>query len=50
MNTATKTQQIETVEAHCDCCSNQASGERSELENEGWYCGRNEQFCPSCNN
>jgi hypothetical protein len=49
MNTATKTQQIETVEAYCDCCASQANGERSELESEGWFLGSREEFCPNCN-
>ena len=38
-----------TITAFCDCCSNSADGTKSELENRGWHCGRNEQFCPDCN-
>jgi hypothetical protein len=49
MNTATKTQQIETVEAHCDICGNQETDDAETLKNEGWYLGRREHFCPTCN-
>jgi hypothetical protein len=49
MNAATKTQQVETVNAFCDVCDCQANGEKTQLENEGWYVGSREQFCPNCN-
>jgi len=39
----------QSISAFCDCCSNQASGTKTSLENSGWYLGRNEQFCPECN-
>jgi hypothetical protein len=49
MNTATKTNKTEAVEAYCDCCSNEARADKLSLENCGWYVGANEQFCPNCN-
>lgn len=39
----------ETIKAFCDCCDNQQNGTKEQLENSGWHCGRNEQFCPECN-
>lgn len=45
--------QVKTYEmkitAFCDCCDNQATGTEKQLKTRGWYCGRNEQFCPNCN-
>lgn len=38
-----------TISAYCDCCDNQATGTKSQLENRGWYCGSREQFCPEHN-
>ena len=37
------------VNAFCDTCDCQARAEKQTLENRGWHLGRNEQFCPECN-
>jgi hypothetical protein len=39
----------ETVKAFCDCCDNAETDNAETLKSEGWYLGRREQFCPSCN-
>ncbi len=49
MNTATKTQQVETVNGFCDICGCQETDNVEVLKSEGWYLGPREQFCPHCN-
>jgi hypothetical protein len=39
----------QTTTAFCDCCPNQSTGTKRQLENSGWFLGRNEEFCPDCN-
>jgi hypothetical protein len=39
----------QTTTAFCDCCPNQGTGTRKELERRGWYLGSREEFCPECN-
>ncbi len=39
---------VKTV-AFCDLCSNNSEASRATLIESGWFLGRNEQFCPSCN-
>jgi hypothetical protein len=43
MNASGENFQITTFEnrisAFCDCCSNQASGTKIELQNQGWFVG-----------
>lgn len=43
----TKPPQI--ILAYCDCCPNQATGTKENLECRGWYLDTNQQFCPRCN-
>jgi hypothetical protein len=38
-----------TISAFCDCCINQASGTKTELENAGWSFGTGSEFCSECN-
>ncbi len=35
--------------AFCDCCDNQSTGTKQQLENRGWEMNANCQFCPECN-
>lgn len=37
------------TEAFCDICGNNASGTEKSLQNQGWFLGSREQFCPMCN-
>lgn len=39
----------QSITAFCDCCDNNQTGTKTQLKNNGWHCGRNEQFCPECN-
>lgn len=38
-----------TITVFCDTCANSESGTKDTLENSGWFCGRNAEFCPTCN-
>lgn len=39
----------QTVNAHCDCCSNQSTGTEDSLRARGWGFGGGSEFCPECN-
>jgi hypothetical protein len=39
----------QTITVFCDCCPNQQSGTKTQLERQGWSIGRNAEFCPNCN-
>lgn len=41
--------EVSLVNAFCDCCPNNARAAASALSASGWFLGRNEQFCPNCN-
>lgn len=35
--------------AFCDCCENQATATKTELNQRGWGFTRGAEFCPDCN-
>lgn len=39
----------QSITAFCDCCPNNQTGTKSQLENQGWFLGQREQFCAECN-
>jgi hypothetical protein len=38
-----------TMTGFCDVCGNQETDNAEALKGEGWYLGRREHFCPTCN-
>lgn len=39
----------QTVTGFCDICGKQETGNKESLRRSGWFLGRNEEFCPNCN-
>ena len=39
----------EMINGFCDVCGVQESDDAGTLKSEGWWLGRNEHFCPACN-
>ena len=37
------------TEAICDICGSSQTGTEKSLKDLNWHLGRNEQFCPNCN-
>jgi hypothetical protein len=45
-NEINKQSENSTVAAFCDCCDNSRTDKRDALIADGWFLGKNEQFCP----
>ncbi len=39
----------QSISVFCDCCSNQATGTKDALRNQGWSFFNGSEFCPNCN-
>lgn len=39
----------QTTTGFCDVCGDRQTGTADSLRAAGWYLGRNEHFCPNCN-
>lgn len=46
---ATPRAEITLINAFCDTCPTNQHGESEGLKRAGWFLGKNEQFCPTCN-
>jgi hypothetical protein len=49
MKNENTTAETQTTAAYCDICGTQETDCTETLKSEGWYLGRREHFCPSCN-
>ncbi len=39
----------ETITGFCDICGARETDNAETLKSEGWWLGRNDHFCPVCN-
>jgi hypothetical protein len=48
-NETTNTNETTTTNGFCDICGARETDRAETLKREGWWLGRNEHFCPVCN-